>query len=97
MLTDLQHLLIKQTSSWLSMPRSRTALSEKLLDLFECLSCGLGICEVGLDGGAKAERAEDDEEFPGDVCKGGWDEEADCEVEEPVDQPTLDLFIPLFD
>lgn len=84
MLAHLQHLLIEQTSSRLGMPRSWTALPEKLFDLFKCFPCRLGICEVSLDGGAEAERSEDDEQFPGDVGEGWWDEETDCEVEEPI-------------
>jgi hypothetical protein len=37
-----------------------------------------------LDGCGHAQRAEDHEEFPGNVFKPGWDEETDGKIERPI-------------
>jgi len=66
------------------MPRLRPSLAEHDFNFFERLASRLGIGEEGLNGGADAEHAEDDEELPGDVFEARWDEETDCEVEEPL-------------
>ena len=81
------HLLdlpIQQTVAGLRVPRLGPTLTEHELDLLDALPGRLGIGEVGLDGGAEAQHPEDDECFPADVVEGGRDEEADCEIEEPV-------------
>jgi len=80
----IQNPLIQQTITRFGMPGSGSTFLEHHLDLFKGLACCLGIGEESLDCSADAENAEDDEEFPGDVLEGGWDEEADCEIEEPV-------------
>ena len=81
---DLLDLGVEQTISRLRLPRPDGAVGEEQFDLLDRLAGRLGIRQEGLDGGAEAEHAEDDEELPADVLKGGRDEEADCEVEEPV-------------
>lgn len=57
---------------------------EELFDLFKCFTSGLRVGEKSLDGRTEAKASEDDEEFPGDAGEGWWDEETDCEIEEPV-------------
>ena len=78
------NLPIQPTVARLRPPGPDGAPGEQGLDLLDRLPRRLGVGEEGLGGGAAAEDAEDDEELPGDVLKGRGDEEADCEVEEPV-------------
>jgi hypothetical protein len=81
----IQNLLIQQAITRFGMPGSRSTFLEHHFDLFKGLPCCLGISEESLDCSADAEDAKDDEEFPGYILESGWDEEADCEIEEPVD------------
>ncbi len=82
-LANLGKFLVEEAVPRLSVPGARSVWPEEDLDLLEGLPGGLGVGEEGLDGGAEAEGAEDDEELPGDAGEGGGDEESDCEVEEP--------------
>ena len=66
------------------LPRLGAPRTEQNLNLLEGLARRLRVGEIGLHGGPKAQDAEDEERFPGNIAKGRRDEEAEGEVEEPV-------------
>lgn len=73
----------------LGLPGMWPILAEQHLNLLKRLAACFGEGEVELNCGSEAEGAEDDEGSPTDVEEGRGDEEADCEVEEPVCQELI--------
>jgi hypothetical protein len=81
---QFQDLRIQQTIARLRLPRMWSSFLEQDFNFFQSLAGCLRIRDECLSCCSKTENAENNKELPGDVLESWWNEESNCEVEEPV-------------